>query len=272
MQPPIYVINLPRSQDRAQRMRQRLGDLGLSFQFIEAIDGKNLSQEERAHYDPTSREKQGVAQLLDAEIACVLSHRKAWRSFLQSNAPFALFLEDDVELHAEMPTLLSKLAFVMELTEFLRLYGLRKRSAMKVAPFLGQWQLAVQFSGPAGAQAYVLSRQGAERLLRHSERFTDPPDIFIDLRWRTGLKSMALLPWPVSEEPVSAANSTISQERRDLQVKARERASWQQSLRRNIAKLTKSLGRTLWAVRLFLWGFLLRSRLGLAERPELRRL
>lgn len=272
MQPPIYVINLPRSQDRAQRMRQRLEDLGLSFQFIEAIDGQNLSQQERAHYDPRPREKQGIAQLLNAEVACVLSHRKAWRALLDTQAPFALFLEDDVELHTEMPTILPKLALVMELTEHLRFYGLRRRSAMKVAPFLGQWQLAVQFSGPAGAQAYVLSRQGAERLLQHSERFIDPLDILIDLRWRTGLKSMALLPWPVSEEPVAAANSTISQERRDLQVKARERATWQQSLRRNIAKLKKSFGRSLWAVRLFLWGFLLRSRLGLAERPELRRL
>lgn len=268
MQPPIYVINLPRSQDRAKNMRQRLEALGLCFRFIEAVDGQKLSSEERQRYDPRPRRSIGAADLLDTEIACVLSHRKAWQTLLDEGAPFALILEDDVLLSQDTPRILAELSSIMQQTELLRFCGLRRRSAMGVKPFLENWQLVIHFTGPNGSQGYALSRKGAERLLRCSERFFEPLDTFIDMRWRTGLKTLSLLPWPVTEEPQAAASSTISQARRDLQVKARQSATWRQSLRRNLAKLGRSTGRTLWAVKLFFWGLWLRRRLRNRKNPK----
>ena len=43
---PVFVFNLKRSKDRKNWMQQHLISLGVDSQFVEAIDSKQLTQEE----------------------------------------------------------------------------------------------------------------------------------------------------------------------------------------------------------------------------------
>lgn len=65
--------------------------------MIEAVDGRELPPEV-PEYDRVERRKRYAYDLIPNEIACALSHRKALRAFLDSEADYAVVLEDDALL------------------------------------------------------------------------------------------------------------------------------------------------------------------------------
>lgn len=88
----VYVINLKRHSLRKSEISKHFKDIT----FIDAIDWKNYLNLQDLHsylggefYDPNGWFSYGI-------ICCALSHRKAWKKFIDSNQEYALFLEDDV--------------------------------------------------------------------------------------------------------------------------------------------------------------------------------
>src|SRR5262249_2836369 len=83
----IFLINLDRRPDRLAHMRAELDYHKLSFVRIAAVDG--------AAYPPAL-----PGQLQNSQIAAHRSHRMCWKQLVESGAPFALTLEDDMVLSA----------------------------------------------------------------------------------------------------------------------------------------------------------------------------
>ena len=110
----IYVINLKRRLDRKTTLIKE--NPNLDFTFIEAIDGKNLTQNEllennllnSSFYDPSGMVTMGV-------FACALSHKKAWDQAILDGVNNALFLEDDIFLTENLNT-------VNNFTPFTKIY------------------------------------------------------------------------------------------------------------------------------------------------------
>ena len=98
----IFVINLARRPDRLGFMNRQLGDLGLSYTRVEAIDG--FADEDFGYPAAHPRLSKG-------EYACYLSHVKAWKLFIASGAERCLVLEDDVVLSDSLPEILAHSAF-----------------------------------------------------------------------------------------------------------------------------------------------------------------
>src|ERR1700734_2591611 len=78
----IYLINLDRHPERLAHMREQLN--GVSFDRIPAVDGSNCP--------PTTK---GLSRF---ELACLESHKLAWRQFLDGPEDHACFLEDDLHV------------------------------------------------------------------------------------------------------------------------------------------------------------------------------
>lgn len=93
-----YVINLPWEEERRDLMLAQAEKAGLEFHIVKALSGKELSAEERAHYDQETRHRYMLWELTDNEIACALSHRIALKSFLDSGVQYGVILEDDVQI------------------------------------------------------------------------------------------------------------------------------------------------------------------------------
>lgn len=83
----IYVINLERREDRLDAISSELELTGLSFSRIDAVDGKALSLK----LPPPAFVSYGL-------MANWLSHQKCLTTFLESDAQYALILEDDVSV------------------------------------------------------------------------------------------------------------------------------------------------------------------------------
>lgn len=78
-------------------MEQQLQTLGIAYEFIEATDAKELSDNDIAGlYDVKKSLTYLPEPLRKSEIACAHSHTKAYKKILEEKLPYALVLEDDV--------------------------------------------------------------------------------------------------------------------------------------------------------------------------------
>ena len=96
----IYAINLNRFKERKKNIIQISKDLDIDIDIVTGFDNKEhtpikdsplLKHLPNKFWDPNGWITLGI-------ICCALSHRKAYKKFLESNAEIALFLEDDVRI------------------------------------------------------------------------------------------------------------------------------------------------------------------------------
>jgi GR25 family glycosyltransferase involved in LPS biosynthesis len=177
----IYLINLDRHPERLAHMRKQLD--GVAFERISAIDGSRRP--------PTTK---GLTRF---ELACLESHRTAWRKFLASPDSLACFLEDDVHVQPGFAALLGeakwppKDAHSVKLDTYFQKVRLGERRSAS-----GGREIARLYSRHESAAAYILSRDGATRYLELTENAKQPADyaVFPNSPRRLGLSIYQLVP------------------------------------------------------------------------------
>ena len=96
----IYAINLKRLKERTRSIKQISKDLDINIEIINGYDYHDylpikdssiFKHLPKKFWDPNGWITCGI-------ICCALSHRKAYKAFLDSDAETALFLEDDVRV------------------------------------------------------------------------------------------------------------------------------------------------------------------------------
>jgi glycosyl transferase family 25 len=91
----IYYINLDRSKDRREFMEKQFSSLGVSLQRIDAVNGKNLSQEA---INKARKEQDTFAhfgKMHYGEIGCFDSFVKSFNMIANQKEDFAILFEDD---------------------------------------------------------------------------------------------------------------------------------------------------------------------------------
>jgi|TARA_R110000803_G_scaffold210578_2_gene282759 GR25 family glycosyltransferase involved in LPS biosynthesis len=97
----VYAINVVRNKLRLNHIKALSAELDLDINIIEAIDNQSVIPLSKEFYkenlgewffDPAGWFSVGI-------VCCALSHRKAWKAFIESGDEVGLFLEDDA-----MPT------------------------------------------------------------------------------------------------------------------------------------------------------------------------
>jgi len=107
---PTFVLNLASSYGRRQHVRSQLQRASLLEQarWISGVDGSLLSPRvTRA----TLREGSVLSQ---GEVGIWLSHLTAWHDIVESGLPYALVLEDDVVLSADIASVLRNVLIALD--------------------------------------------------------------------------------------------------------------------------------------------------------------
>jgi glycosyl transferase, family 25 len=176
----IYLINLDRHPERLAHMRKQLD--GVAFERISAVDG--------------STRPATIKGLTRFELACLESHRTAWRKFLASADRLACFLEDDVHVQPGFAALLNeakwpKDAHTVKLDTYFQKVRLGERLSAS-----GRRDIARLYTRHESAAAYILSRDGAARYLELTESASQPADyaVFPNTPRRLGLNIYQLVP------------------------------------------------------------------------------
>lgn len=190
------IINLPRADARRRAMRRQFDALGMEFEILDAIDWRDLNEEDWARVDRKSRDLEGRRPLSDGMVACHLSHRKALEGVVAGEDELAAVFEDDVTLAPEIGGALNALArlyasgwefdFV-----FLHRHNMDKPFAPLKRVDTGI-RLGITKFSDWGTQSYVVSKNGARRLLERFPRIINRTDHTLHAYWETGLNVFSL--------------------------------------------------------------------------------
>lgn len=203
----ILVVSLRRKPERAAEVSARLDVLGLEHELFPAVDGTRGEHEAWRQYDEAACLREFGKGLLPPEIGCFASHYSIWRRCAQDRVP-VLILEDDVTIMDGFPEAVKHAEAHLEDCRLIRLAGLFERPFRAMKDLNGH-QLVRFLRGPQGTQAYMISPQGAEALLRAADRWVEPVDHFLDRFWLHRVLPYAILPFEIAHDEAAEMSSTI---------------------------------------------------------------
>jgi glycosyl transferase family 25 len=123
-----YIINMARSRDRMDAMRDRFTVLGLPFERLPAVDGRTLSASQseafcrdRLLVNSGDSYTQGRRAWTPSSIGCLLRHHAAWTVAAESDQPYTAIFEDDLHVSADLVPILSDTRWIPKDCSIIRL-------------------------------------------------------------------------------------------------------------------------------------------------------
>ncbi len=208
MAPLIYVINLDRDAERMASIRANLGALGLPFERLPAVMGKDVPDWEKLVDLPAYGWRNRLETPRAGEVGCYLSHLKAMETFLRTGAPWCVILEDDVEVLPACAEVLRSLAEKDD-WDLVKLFNFHSGMPVTKRPLSGGHRLVAHLTRTTSSAAYVVNRRAAETLLKSMRPISEQVDHALDRPWETGLRTRGIRPMPVILAPVAHTTSTI---------------------------------------------------------------
>lgn len=238
----LLCVNLERSADRRAAIRAQADALGLAVEFVPAVDGRAMAPDdpELRRYDAARRRWTWRSDLTGAEVACVLSHRRALERFLNSDAEFSVVLEDDALLSDSFAARVEAVLAARAQWSIVRLETrLNEQESPVIADLGAAGALVLRRKWTLGAAAVLYSRAGAKAVLRGTETFYEAFDNVIGRPFAVGDVILELEP-PAAREDTGAPSTIEAQRAGAARNKgARRLWRWAMSLYRLWARLQR---------------------------------
>lgn len=195
----IYVINLEGATKRRAHIEKSFAEAGLTFRRVPAIDGKTFQWQSSDYSEGWYRCLHG-REVNRPELGCYLSHLQALRTFLATEAPFALICEDDISLESELPAVLSAAVTAPRFWNVLRLSGLSEGRSLRVNRLVGDSWVCLSLARMKGTGAYLVDRKAARTFTSRLLPMKLPYDHALDREWFYGLRAATILPFPINQK------------------------------------------------------------------------
>ena len=181
-----YYINLERMTARREFMDSQLSVLGLENVFARwaGVDAVDLRLDSVENYAPGQRGQDPQPpsrwSLSGVEVAIFESHRRIWEDMARKELPYAIILEDDMKLSASLHDVIEQIETISSAVDVLKLDRVRRPrrfgsplagSRLEIRPI--KWQRVYSCG------AYLVSREGAKKLLHWSTSYSDLVDAFV---------------------------------------------------------------------------------------------
>lgn len=225
----LYVLTLEEDVKRREVLQKRFPIYYKNFNFIYGFNEEYI---ENFILNSISIKKQKIA-LSNTEIACAMSHQRILENFLETEAGFALILEDDiiggdldiVKIEKIVPFLPQNSILIAGgqegLRSFKNLYG------TEVDEKLDLYKIPASYIDYVSrACCYLVSRGAAEQIIRKQENLLDRAD-----NWKWLLNETKDVYYsPILEHPLDLSHSHIEKDRQELKGKNILAAIWQQGI------------------------------------------
>ncbi len=237
----IFVISMRGAGERRRIFTES--------EIPDSIDWKFFDAHESLHPDLHYDEDQAIIAkgrpLTAGERGCYSSHYALWKQLAEDDVDQYVILEDDI---------LADWSFIKPLIvedhaeagrDYIRLYYKKPAPARILEKdFICRTTRLIEISGYCfGTQAYLLTKNGANRFIAQTRDVIRPIDDQMDRSWIHGIANLAVFPFPVLERSVpseigtSRFDSYKIPERLRLKrfvSRNRERASYQLRGRRRL--------------------------------------
>lgn len=175
------MINLPHQNIRRTEIINQLTKLNITnYEFIAAIDGKNLNEIEYFN-DPKKTLRHISRELTLTEIGCAMSHLKTYKKLIEDKLDLGIIVEDDVMFEESFLDQFEKDSYDILLLGSTSVY--HKKFSPGIYD-ISQWWEAY------GAYAYVITKFGALKMLNYFKEINHPID-----SWRTLQKHGIVIKW-----------------------------------------------------------------------------
>lgn len=220
-----YLINLDGSDERLERSRQQLNNIGWSFERIAAYDGRGKALSEFIDYDDKRARSNLGRSLLNSEIGCYLSHYQCAQKFLETDADILVVLEDDMKMTSSFKPVIDKALTYLhthpELDWYLVNIASKKKKLAKDIVTFDAHTLWHAYYFPIRGLGLIWSRKGAEEFIKQGKTIDMPVDIFFQ-RWLSqNGKGLGL--WPALISPMGFDSDILgTQATQNIQRKEKE--------------------------------------------------
>jgi glycosyl transferase, family 25 len=195
----IWVISVAAATDRRAAFHESARHAACEWAFWNA--STSLSAD--THFVPDDALVRNGRRLASGELGCYASHFMTWKWLAESDCDQMIVLEDDVTADWGLLGHIAQIDWSHQDIHLLRLFAKIPPRWRPIAwPYLpvDRYHHLIRFTGNVlGTQAYVLTRHGAEALVRSGSRVLRPVDSFLDEEWTHGLLNLGLFPFPVFE-------------------------------------------------------------------------
>lgn len=161
----VLLINLDQSEDRLKFQKKQLEKRKISMRRLSAVKSTDLSDIE---YESLANGWQ--RKLRRTEVACFLSHKRAWEYVLKTGKPW-LILEDDALLSKKISDILKVMAEKIGEIDYVNLETRYRRKwiGRKSIELISEYKLRRLYQDRNGSAAYVLFPSGAKKLLNRAQ-------------------------------------------------------------------------------------------------------
>jgi glycosyl transferase family 25 len=236
---PVAVVSLSAAHERRAMFTKLAADSRLPWSFFDA----RTAIAPPLRYDESAARRVHGRTLTDGEIGAYTSHVAVWQRLVESTQRQIIVFEDDVVVDWPLIARLASLDFSAMGIDYLRLFTKIPARFRKLrCPFIDRYHHLIRLTSFAlGTQAYLITRDGAQRLLKHAMQVECPVDAYMDKYWKHGVPNIALYPFPVFERFDA---STIGEARFEKQaIPMRDRvALFSHRLTERLAMVQNALG------------------------------
>jgi glycosyl transferase family 25 len=157
------LINLDRSPQRLAWMQAEFDRLGLQFERVTAIDGRDLSG---ADMERHARPRLDGEIWTPPEVACFLSHRKCWQIVADGDAEYCAIFEDDIHVGPEVAPLVSDPCWIPAGADLVKMEAPTEELHQGAPGNIGRrHRLYPSGENWVGSAGYILSKRLARRLM-----------------------------------------------------------------------------------------------------------
>ena len=210
---PILIISLPDAEIRRQAISTTLKRLDLSFEFIDAIDGRDgLPSRYESLIDRDKARFLMGRDLTDGEFACALSHQQIYKTIINGEIPGAIVLEDDAIPLRGFRGFITESGY--EASDLI-LFDYKRARVWRKAPKLsiGNILLRPLAFNPFLTTGYSISHLGASYLHENSLPISGQADWPCDI---TQLNAHITLPRLIDHPQEEIQSSYLEQQRREM--------------------------------------------------------
>ncbi|MBO1897883.1 glycosyltransferase family 25 protein [Shewanella sp. BF02_Schw] len=195
----VFLINLDNSTERFTFMDEQLKQLGIEYQRISAVYGKDLHDIDIAKvYDPQTNLQKYDKKLNLGEIGCYLSHVQCWQMIIEQQLDYALILEDDSILDPALMTVIQHINNLSADWDYIKLcHGRKPKGIVKSIVLDERFSLSTCLKLPASTRGQCVSFAGAQKLLATAYPIARPVDIDIQFWFEKQLRCFVVRPFPV---------------------------------------------------------------------------
>ena len=226
--PPVFVISLARAEERRRAVIRELEAANVRYEIVDAVDGRDIRREDFAERLEQYHRPEGSCFRLNlgrrpgrrlslSEIGCYLSHYNLWRRMADDNIPAAVILEDDARLRPGFAAAVAEAAACDWQWDLIYLHYTDSKKVFRELQPLGGGHSLVQLKGTLNkAAAYMLSLDGAKKLLPHCRLMHHGLDVVWKDYWNWGGRVYSIRPDPVWHENIPSTMTGDDSGRPDI--------------------------------------------------------